>query len=1087
MTQRPDFIDNRDGNTLASAISRYIHFLKRKLAEPPSISIAAAYFSPAGYKSIADALDSVGGVRLLLGVEPEKKDREQWREPGQPRGDSYKAHLVDEALRRLHEDLRRDRDLLGFSRDVDSNLQRLIDFLRRPDVEVRLYKDTFLHGKAYMFSPEEGVIAGSSNFTGAGLNSNMELNLARYDPHVLGLVWNWYNDLWTQAEHYDLAQIYEARFEPYSPYLIYLRVLWERYGSEIQEETEETPTGTVELTTFQNDGIFRAKRFLGTYNGVIVADGVGLGKTFIAGELIREAVQERRQRALVIAPAYLRDGMWAKFQSRLNVHFEIVSYAEIRDELQLGGQIPRFVRNKEEYQLVVIDEAHAFRNPSTNQAEALRLLLQEDPPKDLVLLTATPVNNSLWDLYYLLSYFIKNDAMFSAYGIPSLRERFKEAQAEDPNNLSPTSLFDILDRTTVRRTRHFVKEYYPNATIRKDGEEIPIRFPDVVPFKVEYEFDEVIDDDFFSDISAGLAAGENEEPTLTLALYRPSLYKDGNDGSELALIGLLRVGILKRLESSTRAFSNTIGRMIERYEAAVALLRRGVFPATEYVDEWTESDSDEAFEELFKAEDTISLDGVDTARLENDLVADIEILQRWKVRADSVGSDNDAKLERLNEILKDIVKRAKADAVRDGEFRRNRKVLLFSYFEDTVDLILEYLLQAVSKDDILKCYDGRIAGVSGAEAKMGITRDRAVMGFAPESTEAPKGIKDEFDILVTTDVLGQGVNLQDCRNVINFDLPWNPMRVVQRNGRIDRIASPHRRVFTYVFFPEDRLDELLVLEYRVMRKLAQAAKTIGLENEVFPDVEKIEQNFADRREDIERLRQEDPTLLEEGGTESAAYTGEEYRQELRKGLKDYRNQIETLPWAAGSGFLGDRSGHFFCAKIGDGCFLRFVTRTTDDVISDTLTCLRLIQCAERTERVLTREMKEAIYAAWQVAREDIYKDWQRQTDPKNIVPEVRPLFRRVAEHIRQYPPVSLTQEELENLLDSVEAPWGRRYENELREIYRQDINPLEKTRMLVEKVRELGLQPFSPPEPLPPIEADEIKLICWMAIERPTD
>jgi hypothetical protein len=406
VSERPDFIDNRSGNTLTTALSKYIAYLKNKLAKPPSLSIATAYFNPGGYVSIANELDKLRNIRILIGVEPKEGERARWRAPGQPRGKAYDAKRIESALQTLNENLKHDRDLLGFTQETENQLKRLIEFLQRGDVEVRLFKDSFLHGKAYLFSPDEGVIAGSSNFTGAGLNSNLELNLARYDPHVLTLVWDWFNDLWDKCESFDLAEIYSERFFPFSPYLIYLRVLWERYGSEMEEEMKETPTRTVELTTFQNDGIFRAKRFLRTYNGVIVADGVGLGKTFIAGDLIREAVHDNRQRALVIAPAYLRDGMWKKFGIRLNVHFDVISLSELRNDIQLGGENSYLPLSRNEYQLVVIDEAHALRNPSTKQSYALQLLLQGEPPKDLVLLTATPVNNSLWDLFYLLSYFL---------------------------------------------------------------------------------------------------------------------------------------------------------------------------------------------------------------------------------------------------------------------------------------------------------------------------------------------------------------------------------------------------------------------------------------------------------------------------------------------------------------------------------------------------------------------------------------------------------------------------------------------------------------------------------------------------------
>ena len=300
----------------------------------------------------------------------------------------------------------------------------------------------------------------------AGLTSNRELNLGRYDPHVVNQVAAWFEDLWAESEAYDLADIYQSRFLPYDPYLIYLRVLYELYGEELRQEQEAKKTNELELTTFQNDGLFRARRILDNYNGVIIADGVGLGKTFIGGELIREIVYEQRQRVLLIAPAVLRDGAWDWFKNQYSMQFEVLSYQEFGNLPNFGGNGQtrlRFPVN--DYEMIIVDEAHALRNPNTIWVQALSKMLQGHPPKKLVMMTATPVNNSLWDLYNLLSYFVGHDAAFANQGIRSLYERFRAATAKDPYDLRPDMLFDVLDQTTVRRTRHFIKKYYPNEPI----------------------------------------------------------------------------------------------------------------------------------------------------------------------------------------------------------------------------------------------------------------------------------------------------------------------------------------------------------------------------------------------------------------------------------------------------------------------------------------------------------------------------------------------------------------------------------------------------------------------------------------------
>ncbi|MFC7114033.1 phospholipase D-like domain-containing protein [Natronoarchaeum sp. GCM10025703] len=192
MTERPQVVDNRDGNTLATAINAYLSDLDERLANDPDLDIVTGYFNPRGYFSVAEGLEHVDQVRLLIGAQPDQEGKERWRQPEEPRGEAYERKRIEEALQTLDQNLERDRDLLGFSRDVDQGLQELVDFLRSDRVEVRRHEDSFVHGKAYLFSDSQGAIAGSSNFTGAGLNSNLELNLGTYDPHVTGRVNDWF-------------------------------------------------------------------------------------------------------------------------------------------------------------------------------------------------------------------------------------------------------------------------------------------------------------------------------------------------------------------------------------------------------------------------------------------------------------------------------------------------------------------------------------------------------------------------------------------------------------------------------------------------------------------------------------------------------------------------------------------------------------------------------------------------------------------------------------------------------------------------------------------------------------------------------
>ncbi|MDP2182970.1 MAG: SNF2-related protein, partial [Actinomycetota bacterium] len=325
-----------------------------------------------------------------------------------------------------------------------------------PRVEVRRFTNGFMHGKCFVLEVPvgKGVLAGSSNFTYAGLAENRELNLGQYEPDTVDTVLEWFDELWEQSEAYDLAALYEARWQPHDPRLIFYRMLWELYGADVLREMEERDVSDLDLTDFQRDGVWRARRILESLSGVVVADEVGLGKTYIAAEIIHEAAIKNRQKVLVVVPAALRK-TWRDFLALPNINLpaDVVSYDELVIDQDSAGTSRSRLQDLDAYAVVIVDEAHALRNPSTARADAMRALLEGESPKKLVLMTATPVNNSLSDIYTLLSYFVTNDAAFSDSGILSIKGYFDAAQSRNPEDLSPEHLFDVMDKIAVRRTR----------------------------------------------------------------------------------------------------------------------------------------------------------------------------------------------------------------------------------------------------------------------------------------------------------------------------------------------------------------------------------------------------------------------------------------------------------------------------------------------------------------------------------------------------------------------------------------------------------------------------------------------------------
>ena len=332
---------------------------------------------------------------------------------------------------------------------------------------MRIYRARFLHGKAFIFGKDAAAIAGSANFTRAGLLSNYELDLGHFDPDKVAKVSQWFEELWADAEPLDLAAIYHARFREYEPYHIYLRMLYEYYGGETEAEGEAARfLGTLRLAEFQRLGSLRAQRILDEWNGALIADGVGLGKTYIAGDIIEKYAKDRGEHVLVVCPAALRS-MWERFGFKHHLPLNVVSYAQLANDRTLGegendalkGLAPKY------YRLVVADEAHVLRSPDTGYYRALRKLMQVSPNAQLLMLTATPVNNSILDLYHQVLLFARSDAYFTKIGVPSLRDLFARAAHLPIEDLDPSLLFPLLDAIAVRRPRAFIRTHFPNATL----------------------------------------------------------------------------------------------------------------------------------------------------------------------------------------------------------------------------------------------------------------------------------------------------------------------------------------------------------------------------------------------------------------------------------------------------------------------------------------------------------------------------------------------------------------------------------------------------------------------------------------------
>lgn len=1129
-TNRPD-----TGETVADEVNRLLEGVRTKYATPAELAIATAYLNPQGFNLIAGEMEQAPVVRLLLGAEPDEAfDRSNGTLPAEKGSGG----------------LRLERDMVGFTLEADAQAHRLIDWLRRaaetgaPVVEVRRYTKSFLHGKAFIaIHPDlPAVLAGSSNLTYAGLMLNRELNLGYPSGQHTHLVIDWFNELWDGAEPFDLADFYEARWLPHEPWTVFLRMLQELYG-DVGEEDDFRDHLVLPLTGFQRDGVRRAEQLLERLGGVLICDEVGLGKTFIAGELIAQAAHRRRQDVLVVVPAALRDSTWNPFLKRFDFsrRVDVVSYDDLRlryeEALKSGvNGLEKYRNSLEHYALVVVDESHNLRNKSTIRHEAVDRLIQGEYSKNVVLLTATPVNNSLDDLENLISLFVRNDGAFSHLNIPSINKYIRDAKALDPDSLSPEHLFDLMDQVAVRRTRKFIKDEYSGETMTGPrGTKITIEFPTPKLERIEYDFTkdgeallqaviyalqgQEYDKSVDGDLQRVLRERCDDPNRLSMARYVPSIFALDKKIKRRQVSGsaLLESALLKRFESSTVALINTLKTMIKSHETFLAALDGGYVLTGRLLGEFGSSDEeiDEFLEEVDAEDaglDSISDFDADSLRLR--VTKDVQLLRRLVTLAEKSLANSDPKVERLVEDLLRIVEESQKispDGVPEGD---RRKVIVFATYTDTIQYLRERVVEAVDGSPAgspLSKLKGRIpAAVFGS--RTGISQEqraRTLAQFVPH-TAGPVGedgsplAEDNFDVLFATDVLSEGVNLQQAGQIISVDLPWNPMRLVQRHGRIDRIGSHHRYVRIGVFFPARHLDELLKLEETLQRKIAYANAAIGM-GEVIPG-QRAEPNLDLVFKDISLELQGvadlanglDDILVSRGG--SAALSGEEYRRRLATALRNdsVRTNVDSLPYGSGSGFVSNKvrqAGWVFCAKIGDHPkpWFRFVAADPVDwtvaasdgdmpmVVADTLKCLIAADPGgDATPSFLPEGSTTGVYAAWEVASKDIYDSWMWMTDLRNLRPEI-PLALREAAQLVLHHGGHLGAEQ-NFLLQKLNAKWEKEIVDSIRRIVRSNDTPSVQLGKLVEYVQEQGMREPEPIKPLPVITPEDIRVVCWIAV-----
>lgn len=900
-------------------------FLNDVLTAQPAgrFDIATAFFNLDAYAMVKENLKGLKRFRLLLGKAPEIRSD---------------TTLGDELLKIIREEV----EGYDLSKEKESQVKDFIEFLKRDEVEVRLYDEGFFHGKAYIF--DSLVVIGSSNFTPAGLTHNTELNSVSLESEAEYTRKNWFEKFFSKARDFkeELINLLEAsRFgsREYTPYEIYIKALYELQKEDIkamneEELKKEVAASRVNLAEFQEDAVKRALSRLKKYKGVLVADSVGLGKTWIAKRVIEEFGFYRRQKFLIVCPAQLR-GMWRDELKDLILAESILSQEELAQEdflekvdQAVGGDLSYIA-------LIVVDESHNFRNPLSNRWENLFVLVNDHISKDgkrpaILFLTATPINNTIWDLYWqMMLLTLMDKKAFIKEGISDFFKFFKDVDKKG----EPGLLNDLLNEISIRRTRNYIKKNYPEAEV--NGKKI--KFPERILENIDYQLDESYKGMYrhISDIITN---------KLTMAYYKILSYKKAEKlsqeekwalGRMMALEGIFRTILLKRLESSVEAFRRSLATHIKFLKRLKGYLDKGRLLTkkafNKYVVNMDEESSEEFLEELteFKIED------YGKEELFGDINKDITLFGEMLTSVSRIEPGGDAKLSVLKERILELAK--------------SGQIVIFTYYADTLNYIYENI---VSRPEFSSLRIERVSGTTPSSK-----RERLVQEFMDK----------KLHVLMTTDVLSEGMNLQSAQFVINYDLHWNPTRMIQRAGRIDRIGSPYKEIFVCNFFPEEELEDLLRLVRALQNKIRDIDKSIGLDQtilgeEVNPKVFGI----------LRRIKEQDTSIFDEL-EEEVFGGGEKFYQPLRDFLKEKAvEELEGLPDGVYSGLKqGAIKGIFFYYKYAeDFHFWYLYDVSSGEMIKNKTNILDFIACPPDEERVIP-DFFEKIYRINRTILEDI--------------------------------------------------------------------------------------------------------------------
>jgi len=927
-------------------------FLKQQIDKGSNLSVVSAYFTIYAYQRLKDSLDNIDSLDFLFGeptfikdIDPLKKDKKEFK--------IEDDKLVIPIEKRLHQ---------------KSIAKECSDWIKDKVRIKSMVKPNFLHGKMYHVKRKIGVqkaILGSSNFTVQGLGlggcPNIELNMEVTDDRDRTDLLNWFEEIWNNDTGLvedvkdEVLKYIEQLYIENEPEFIYFKTLFHLFEKFLSEQKQggllnenigffETKVWNM-LYAFQKDAVKGVINKILKHNGCVLADSVGLGKTFEALAVIKY-FELLNYKTLVLCPKKLSDN-WTLYQAQNNsllnplvddrLGYTVLSHTDLsRESGRSVTNIDLGIINWSNYDLVVIDESHNFRNNTKGKRDEdgniIRKSRYEKLMDDIInsgvntkvlMLSATPVNNNLKDLRNQL-YFIsggRNDSFYGKTGVKNIAQTIKNAQTvftqwADPKKNAhrntkellerlDSTFFKLLDELTIARSRKHIQTYYKDEMKRIGAfpKRLPVisKAPDIDTIDEFPSYDRI----------------NKEIMTYKLSLFNPSAYvKDehkafyeekagkmiaafSQEKREYFLIGMMKVNFLKRLESSIESFEISMERTIDK----ISGLEKRIFDFKQTMDS-EEIESPEIYDE----DDTdlndansigkklkFNLAHLDLDLWLKDLKSDKDALVLLKASAQAVTPDRDKKLSVLKELIKDKIDKS----LNSG----NKKVVIFTAFADTANYLYENLKDYIKKD--LGLNIALVIGSGANKTTFGKSEFGHILAnFSPISKnrdKIPSMPQDaEIDILIASDCISEGQNLQDCDYLVNYDIHWNPVKIIQRFGRIDRLGSKNAKIQLVNFWPTDDLNNYINLKDRVEARMALVdIAATGEENLLETDQIQglIEDDLKFRNRQLKRLQKEVLDLEElDENISLSEFTLDDFRIELTNYMDENRQKLEDAPF-----------------------------------------------------------------------------------------------------------------------------------------------------------------------------------------------